>query len=501
MRARAGQPAPPAFGDRIVGCTAPAKMPSSIVICFRGLRMPAQPIILVEFNELCPALIDRWIATGDLPSFARLRETSTVCVTQADELHAPYLEPWIQWYSLHTGVPFREHQVFRLSEGANRPFPSIWDLLIADGRRVMNFSSMNCREFRADGSVFLPDPWNDEQHAFPGELETFRRFLARAVQQQTGTPWSARELLRITAFLLGNGLRAATVFAGIKQLMSEKVSSMPTRWRRVQILDLILLDVFLHLYRKHRPEFATYFSNSTAHLQHAYWRFLEPERFSEPVSEADARAYGEAVKFGYMSMDAQLGRIMRVAQQTGARIMFATALSQQAYLSYEGRGGRHYYRPTNVDALLYRLAVRPQAVQPVMAHQYILTFATVEQRREAELRLTRPTVDGKQLFDVADGDVPEKLIFGSQIYTPLPPDKKFSLTGDPAQATEAFFAHFRALDATKSGGHHPDGCFWVQTGTFRDVKERVSILDIAPTILEHFGVAPDGLTGRSLAAS
>lgn len=462
--------------------------------------MPVQPIILVEFNELCPALIDRWIASGDLPNFARLREVSTVCVTQADELQAPNLEPWIQWYSLHTGVPFREHQVFRLSEGASRPFPSVWDLLIADGRRVMNFSSMNCREFRADGSVFLPDPWNDEQRAFPRELEAFRAFLAKAVQEQAGTSWSVRELASIAVFLLANGLRPATVLAAVRQLLSEKVSSVPTRWRRVQILDLILLDVFLHLYRKRRPEFATYFSNSTAHLQHAYWRFLEPERFAEPVSDRDAKAYGDAVKFGYMSMDAQLGRIMHAARETGARIMFATALSQQAYLNYEGRGGRHYYRPTDLDALLHRLGVRPQVVQPVMAHQYILTFATAEQRREAELSLTRPTVNGKQLFDVADGEAPEKLIFGSQVYTPLPPDTKFSLTGDPAQATEAFFAHFRELDATKSGGHHPDGCFWVQTGTFREVKERVSILDIAPTILNHFGVAAHGLKGRPLAS-
>lgn len=463
--------------------------------------MAAQPIILVEFNELCPALIDRWIASGDLPNFARLREVSTVCITQADELHAPYLEPWIQWYSLHTGVPFREHRVFRLSEGASRAYPSIWDLLIAEGRRVMNFSSMNCREFRADGSIFLPDPWNNEQRAFPGELEVFRGFLAKAVQEQVGATWSARELARIAAFLLSNGVRPATVFAGVKQLAREKLSATPGRWRRVQILDLILLDVFQHLYRKRRPDFATYFSNSTAHLQHAYWRFLEPERFSEPVSEVDKAAYGDAIKFGYMSMDGQLGRIMRLAREAGARIMFATALSQQAYVNYEGRGGRHYYRPIDLTDLLERLGVSPQAIQPVMAHQYILTFASVEQRQQAERKLARPTVNGKQLFDVADGETPEKLIFGSQIYAPLSPDTTFSLSGDQAHATEPFFAHFRELDATKSGCHHPEGCFWVQTGAFREVKDRVSILDIAPTILAHFGVVGHGLRGNSLTAA
>ncbi|HTT13479.1 MAG TPA: hypothetical protein VMG60_21620 [Burkholderiaceae bacterium] len=371
-------------------------------------------------------------------------------------------------------------------------------MLIDSGRRVMNFSSMNCREFKHSGSVFLPDPWNDDQHAYPTELETFRSFLAKAVQEQRGTPWSRGELIRVFSFLLSNGLRPATILAALKQLAAERVSSTPVAWRRVQILDLILLDVFLHLYRKHRPEFATYFSNSTAHLQHAYWRYLEPERFSEPVSDADRSAYAGAVRFGYVSMDRQLGRIMRVAESLGARIMFATALSQQAYVAFEGRGGRHYYRPLDLDGLLQRLQVRAKVIQPVMAHQYILTFATPEERRSAEAALTLPSVNGKQLFDVADGETPEKLIFGSQVYAALASDTKIDFSADGAAAPENFFAHFRELEATKSGGHHPDGCFWIQTGTHREVKDKVSILDIAPTILRHYGLAASGLRGHPL---
>jgi hypothetical protein len=93
---------------------------------------------------------------------------------------------------------------------------------------------------------------------------------------------------------------------------------------------------------------------------------------------------------------------------------------------------------------------------------------------------------------------PEKLIFGAQVYAPLRADTKLSFTGDATQSSEPFFMHFRELDATKSGGHHPEGCFWIQTATFREIKERVSILDIAPTILAQFGVVGHGLRGRAL---
>ncbi len=463
--------------------------------------MDKSPVILVEFNELCPSLIDRWIATNDLPNFRSLRESSTVCVTRADEQSQPFLEPWIQWYSLHTGIPFSEHGVFRLSEGANQPYQSVWDILIANGRRVMSFSSMNCRGFQKDGSIFLPDPWNDDQQAYPKELEVFRQFLSKSVQEQANGRWTAAEVLRLTNFLLSNGLRVATVIAGIRQLIGEKASSTPSRWRRVRILDEILLDVFLNLYRKNRPEFATFFSNSTAHLQHAYWRYLEPEKFVEPTTPSEQAEYSGAVKFGYVSMDAQLGRIMNVAKSVGARIMFATALSQQAYLSYEGRGGRHYYRPKDIDGLLQRIGVRPTTIRPVMAHQFILSFGSEQERLHAEQALSRPAIDGKQVFDIADGETSTKMVFGAQIYSRLEADAQIVFGSADGLSSDLFFSHFAELEATKSGGHHPDGCFWMQTGRHREIGEKISILDVAPTILRHFGVAGERMRGSALTTS
>jgi len=54
-----------------------------------------KPLILLEFNELSPTLMDRFIAEGKLPNFAKLRARSQVCVTETDEV-VTNLEPWIQ---------------------------------------------------------------------------------------------------------------------------------------------------------------------------------------------------------------------------------------------------------------------------------------------------------------------------------------------------------------------------------------------------------------------
>jgi hypothetical protein len=73
-------------------------------------------VILIEFNELCPSLMGRFLGARKLPNFQRLHDQAQVYVTDAEE-EAPNLEPWIQWVTVHSGMSYREHQVFHLADG------------------------------------------------------------------------------------------------------------------------------------------------------------------------------------------------------------------------------------------------------------------------------------------------------------------------------------------------------------------------------------------------
>jgi len=55
-----------------------------------------KPLILIEFNELSPRLLERFMAAGKLPNFRKFYAESTVYVTDAQE-EVAHLEPWIQW--------------------------------------------------------------------------------------------------------------------------------------------------------------------------------------------------------------------------------------------------------------------------------------------------------------------------------------------------------------------------------------------------------------------
>jgi hypothetical protein len=60
-------------------------------------------VLLLEFNELASRLMDQFMAAGQLPNFKILHDESEIYVTEAVEKY-PYLEPWIQWITVHCGL-------------------------------------------------------------------------------------------------------------------------------------------------------------------------------------------------------------------------------------------------------------------------------------------------------------------------------------------------------------------------------------------------------------
>jgi hypothetical protein len=238
-------------------------------------------VLLLEFNEICPSLLKRWMDQGKLPNFSAFYQSSQVFTSIADVSDPDYLEPWIQWYSIHTGLAYDEHKVFYLTDGPKADHPDIWRILDGLGKSVMNCGSMNARALAGSNVFYLPDPWCSNEPAWPSEIEVFKTVMAKLVQESTrGVALTVNELLPFVTFLIGHGLTPDTIRAILAQLGSERLSQTDVKWRRVALADRLQFDLFRHYYRRMRPDFATFFINSTAHLQHAYWRYMDPEAFA-----------------------------------------------------------------------------------------------------------------------------------------------------------------------------------------------------------------------------
>ena len=138
---------------------------------------------------------------GKLPNFTALYNSSQIFTSIADVSEPEYLEPWIQWYSIHTGLPYDEHKVFYLTDGPKADHSDIWRRLAGLGKSVMNCGSMNARALAGTGVFYLPDPWCNNEPAWPTEIEVFKTVMAKLVQESTrGVALGVKEWVPFTTF-------------------------------------------------------------------------------------------------------------------------------------------------------------------------------------------------------------------------------------------------------------------------------------------------------------
>jgi hypothetical protein len=440
--------------------------------------VPQTRLILIELNELCPHLLDDFMSRGMLPNFKRFHDSSTVYVTDAAE-QPPNLEPWIQWPSVHSGMSFEEHQIFHLGDGRKLKRKLVGELLSDAGLRVGVFESMNTNYSKLNGYV-VPDPWDKAGAAYPDWLSPFYETVSGQVQESSReSAFTLKDMMKFGTFLAGNGLTLKTASAVASELMDEKRDP-GVKWRRASLLDQMQYDVFRSLNKKFDVQFATFFSNSTAHYQHYFWRNMEPDKLQVRPAEGDHKSLDDAIAFGYRQMDDLIGKFM--ADYPDALLVFCTALSQQPWTDTT----KVTYRPKDFTAFLKFAGIDTAGVElkPVMAEQFHAEFPDEPAARKAADLLGKLTVDGEpmMLVDRQGNDV----FTGCKIIDPHASEKTIvGAPGGPAAFSDVLYM----IHSMRSGRHHPDGALWIRGGDHRRVAEKVPLTAIAPTVLAHFDVA------------
>jgi hypothetical protein len=417
---------------------------------------------------------------GWIPNFRRFYESSAVFTTDAGE-EPDHLEPWIQWPTVHSGMPFAEHGIFHLGDGRRLEQKCLAELLSDVGINVGVCGSMN-QNYTELNNYLIPDPWDKEGEAHPTWLEPFYRTVARHVQDSSReVGFSRKEMASFGWFLLRHGLTMGTALAVLRQLVSERRDP-GIRWRRACLLDRLQYDVFRHLNRSMDVRFATFFCNSTAHFQHYYWRNMEPECFEVAPPESDHPSLKDAIPFGYRAMDLLLGRFM--ADYPDATLMLCTALSQQTW----SETTKCTFRPRQFETFLEfaRVRIDGTSIKPVMAEQFHMECFSSEEAELAETRIRDLFVEEEPLMAVRrDGS---NLFAGCRVTDTAVIDRPILRRSDGAR--RPFGDLFHMVHSMRSGRHHPDGVLWIRNGRHRVLDEKVPLTAIAPTILAHFGLRP-----------
>ena len=174
-------------------------------------------------------------------------------------------------------------------------------------------------------------------------------------------------------------LELKTIFSLIETLIfTSQPSSWPSylynglaalskrRWSKAIILDRLLTDTFIHMWKKHQPDFSTLFLNAGAHIQHHYL-------FSSPAYDGYLKNPRWYIKSGYDPLLEVLELYDKVLSELNklpnTRLMISIGMRQIPY-----KEPIFYWRLKNHNAFLKKMNISYKSVKPRMTRDFLIEF-------------------------------------------------------------------------------------------------------------------------------
>lgn len=459
--------------------------------------VPGRKTILFELNEVPLRIVDAWCGWQPDSALARRLPDCFQYVGHAEDVGP--LTPWRTWPSLHRGVRNDVHGILHFGqnlETADRRHPPLWQILASHGVRSGVFGSLHTYPLPAslDGfDFYFPDTFAAGSECFPAELEVLQRFnlaMARrsARNVDTGVAW--RDALRLLARAPGLGLRARTLAAALAQLAAERRAPWKATRRRT-LQPVLAFDVFEAQLRRTRPDFATFFTNHVAATMHRYWAACFPDDYDVYAYEDTWRdTYRGEIEHAMRHADAMLARLFDfVDRHPEYQLVVASSMGQDAT---ETKPVLSQLYVTDIARLMGRLGVPDGEWRLMPAMQPDVNVFVGGHADALRGRLRGLRIDGELLRfeeDAENGFF--SLIFGH--VNLHDGDRKADLDGQPVSFDELGLDTVMIDDATGACAYHvPDGTLLVYRSDRRPApgagRPRVSFLDLAPWLLQNFGV-------------
>lgn len=351
--------------------------------------------IFVELNELNFPLIKKYIDSGrELPSFNKLFHRYKTVRSIAEPIYENN-EPWIQWVSVHTGLSFNEHGIFRLGDSASglRNTEQIFEYFESQGLKVGAISPMNAVNRLADPAYFIPDPWTQticDSSAFSKRISMM---LKQTVNDNSKSSVSGRSLMTLLEIVF-----RTSGYKGLSRLFKSVKGARSKKWFKALTLDLVIHNLHLWAFKKKKPDVSFVFLNAGAHIQHHYMLNSIGSELSNPDWYVPANC--DPVFDMLQVYDKIIGDYLSMTQ-SGHKVVFATGLSQ---IPYEAE--TFYYRLKFHEEFLSLVGISFEKLNPRMTRDFEIFFASHEQKLKAKSILSSIVVaqTGLKVFDeICDG--------------------------------------------------------------------------------------------------
>ena len=466
-------------------------------------------LILYELNEV-PLRVIQWFrsrypnsAIASLIEHGALLETYT-----EDDGH---LSPWITWPTLHRGVTNRQHHISDFGQdltAVNEAYPSLWELVARSGRTVGVFGSLHSYPLPHvldNYAFYVPDTFARGIECFPSKFEVFQDLNLNMLDRSgrnvsSGVP--IRQAARFLAAAPKLGLRATTAAKLAAQLIAEKAKPNRVVRRRTSQVQ-IAFDFFLSELKRTQPEFTTFFTNHVASSMHRYWPALFPQDYVKPCWDAAWRlTWKDEIPFAMREADAQLSELMRFVQRDHRYALLVATSMGQAAAQENAQVVETQLNFYNIKHFMRMLAIPDDAWhrERAMAPLYMVR---IDARLENDFadRLSQVRINAEPLTFASRGQGVFRIELG-QIN--LTADRTaVTYAGRPVSLTEAGMVNLRIQDEAGSNAYHvPEGVLIAFSGDHRHraANDKVSTIQVAPSVLRNFGIAPPSYMADAIAA-
>jgi hypothetical protein len=476
---------------------------------------PAVSVIFFELNEAERHFLDKFVAAGILPNFARALQTGAIVRTRVPGWDAGEdkawrkISPWIVWPSIYTGVAPEDHGIVGFGQDpAALRGRCVWDVLDAHGITTGVLGSLMSYPPRTSGAgaFYVPESLADTPDCFPPAarpLQDFCVFAARNYSESFGA--SAATAVKLLLRTPKSGVRAGTVLRTLGQVPAEALRGAAIAPERAMLHSYMTRDAFLSLYRATRPSYASVHMNHVAYVQHRYWRAAEPERFEDQLSTTDRRFFRDVaqrkayerklsgwIERAFRYADRFLGELWELADPDTV-ILVGTALGQRPFDPV-----RDIHNP------VVRLVRERELFDAVGLTDYVVLHqmnpdVTINFPDEARAIAGERALTG--LFVEGHGGLFTAQRRGSQVFSELDMPRRtrdgesFTIRHRDRPEFQAEFARHIHEHGTadQSTAHHKDSGWLLaarRSGPVRATHDVVAVTDVAPTILSLFGLSP-----------
>lgn len=366
-------------------------------------------LLLIELNEFNFDLLSAVADRLDLKNIQRMLGLPRSVTRSPEQIEHHGLDPWVQWVSIHTGVPAREHQVYRVGDIDSLEHSPIWATLGEMNVSSGAWGAMSAKNGDAKKCLFfVPDPWFSSEKAKPSHLDDFL-----SLPQYYGKQYSNiriknmfNAMMHLARFFLTEGIPFSLLRRTHNILMSIVRYGLPS-YLLFCLFDYISTHYFIRFCLREKPGFGLLFLNHIAHMQHHVWHH-------EDGASPD-------IEHGIKWLDSMLGDLYLHLHDSYS-FVFVNGLSQK-YLAKDAVE-RSLYRQKNIEKFLLEFGIEGCVIEPGMTNDAYALFKNTQQRDSARQVLEAVTVSGERLLDVVASSKDDlKLFYQIRVYREVQPSE------------------------------------------------------------------------------